>query len=334
MLKRVQIDVTERCNLKCKHCRASIQPKDELPTKHLVALLKELNNLKVKTITFSGGEPLLRKDIYKLIKKAKSMRFFVTMTTNGTLINEKNIQKLKASNIDRVQVSLDGASAMTHDNFRGIEGAFDKTINGIKKLKANNIDVALRTTVSILNYKEIEKIVQLAIDLQVSKLELREVIPVGRGKKIWKKIALPTKKYIELVQKFLDYKNINVTCGDPITIPHNSKLLNKLMSLGNIFNGTLLSGCLVGRSVLYINACGDVFPCSYLPIFLGNIREKKLEEIIKSSETLNLLKNYKNHLKGRCRNCKFKYICGGCRAVALSLTGDLLGEDTRCFLSG
>jgi len=325
-MELIQWDVTTACNLKCKHCRlGDIRLTDELSFNEAIDLLKQSKDLGVKFFNFSGGEPFVRGDIFKLIDFACSIFEEVTVTTNGTLINEEVGEKLSNHKNLRLSVSLDGYGS-EHDEFRGVNGAFDKTIEGLKILSKKKVRISIKFTASKFT-KNPFKLIELAKELGAESFNIRSVIPVGRADK---DMMLDTRDYINLIKEVIEYGRklkVRIISGDPILIPLFPELVGETQK-------TLLNqymGCLAGSETLYINAKGDVFPCAYLPLKVGNIRESTLREIV-NSKILKNLGNYRNHLTGKCETCKYKYICGGCRAVALAINGNVFSEDPRCMV--
>jgi len=181
-------DITYACNLKCKHCYANAGKRlsDELTTKEAKHVIDKLDKVSVPILAFSGGEPLVRKDIFQLTKYAHDKGIYISIATNGTLITKEKAKKMKKAGVGFVQISLDGASPKTHDSFRGINGVFDKTIKGIKNCVKENLWVNVATTATKHNYKEISKIIDLCEDLGVKWFMVYNFIPTGRGKFILK----------------------------------------------------------------------------------------------------------------------------------------------------
>jgi len=325
-MKLIQWDVTTACNLRCKHCRlGNISLTDELSFNDAVDLLNQSKDLGVKFFNFSGGEPFLRGDIFKLINFACSIFEEVTVTTNGTLIDEEVGKKLSNHKNLRISVSLDGYGR-EHDKFRGVNGAFNKTIKGLKILNKKKVRISLKFTVSKFTRNPF-KLIELAKELRAESFNIRSVIPVGRADK---NMMLDTQEYIDLIKEVIKYGRklkVRIISGDPILIPLFPEVVGEThKTLRNHY-----MGCLAGSETLYINAKGDVFPCAYIPLKVGNIKEATLREII-NSKILKNLGNYRKYLKGKCKICKYKYVCGGCRAVAFAINGDVFSEDPRCMV--
>lgn len=327
-----QWDITQKCNLRCKHCRREFRsPIDELSLSEGKELLDQLYQLGVELLVISGGEPFLRQDIFELVEYAQKFRG-VTITSNGTLINSKIAHKLSRFTNLRISLSLDGIDN-THDYLRGEYGTFEKVINSLEVLVQHGIERSIRCTLSRLNLQDASRLIEVVSQYNISFVEIRSVIPVGRADKN----ILPDKvAYGQTIERVIARRKelgVKITSGDPILLPIFPQLLGEIWeSLGEKVFEDINAGCLAGDEVIYIQANGDIGVCSYIPLVAGNIRSRSLKETILSSTLFNLLKDYKDKLKGKCGICDFKYLCGGCRACALALTGELLGEDSRCLV--
>jgi len=326
-MELIQWNVTNKCNLKCKHCRlGNNTTNNEIPLEVGMKLLRGAKRLKVRIFNLSGGEPFLRNDIFKIIDVASNYFEEVVITTNGTLITNSLAEKLSYYENLRLSVSLDGYGK-EHDKFRGIEGVFKKVVENLKILRKNKVKFSIKFTISKVTSKPF-KLIKLVKNLEAEYLTIRSVIPVGRADF---SLMIDTPTYIKIIRKTLTLGKklkVKILSDDPILIPLFPELIEETYE--SIKN--LCSGCLTGSDIAYIDALGTVFPCAYIPIRAGNIKNSSLEKIVKTSKVFRLLKSYKERLKGKCGNCKYKYVCGGCRAVALAFYNDLLREDPRCMV--
>ncbi|XRP96542.1 radical SAM protein [Methanocaldococcus sp. 16A] len=345
-------DVTYRCNLRCKHCYANAgKPlEDELNTEEAKKVVDILGNAGVVALAFSGGEPLMRKELFELIDKAKDYDMQVSIATNGTLLTKENVKKLKDHGVDFIQISLDGTKE-THEKFRGIEGIYDRTVEGIRNVVEENICCAIATTATKLNYKDVPKVMDFAEELGVDYFMLYNYIPVGAGdfeidlspeereellNMLWEKLNNETGKKCKTA--FLS----TAPYYSRTALEHNKYYLathfanvdldenERLKSLANF-----IGGCGCGRFYLSLRANGDIQPCVFFPLKLGNMREFNDE-----NDFLNFWKENKilNDLRDRdklkiCGKCQYKYVCGGCRARAYSYYRDYLREDPGCILT-
>lgn len=341
-------DVTYACNLHCKHCYATAgKPwKDELTTEEAKRAIDIFDRAGVTIIAFSGGEPLVRPDIMELARYAADKGIYVAMATNGTLITKKKAREMKEAGVQFVQISLDGLDAKTHDEFRGVKGAFDKTVQGIKNAVAEGFFVEISTTVTRYNYKQLPDIIQFGEDLGANWFMAYNFVPTGRGKEIFEMDLSPDEREeaIKMLWGELSKgRKINVLSTAPqfarvalqqeeeenekIVPTHfyNPKLAGQLVDLAEF-----IGGCGAGRFYMSMRANGDLQPCVFFPLKVGNILEDDFEELWKKNEVLSNLRN-KDILEGFCGKCDYRYYCGGCRARAYAYTGDYLAPDPGCI---
>jgi radical SAM protein with 4Fe4S-binding SPASM domain len=315
---------TTRCNLACTHCRRlSTNPTaDELTTDEVKAVFTSTARLGPPVVVFSGGEPLLRNDWPELATFAHEQKLPIAMATNGTLIDAKLAKQIAEANFRRVSVSLDGANAETHDALRG-EGNFQRSLAGVKHLRAERVRVQFNVTVTRANAGQLDALVTLASGYGAEAMHLFMLVPVGCGAQLAPTQQLAPPDYLRVLEWVCDHQSdtgmeLRATCG-----PQVVRVAKK--------NGVSLSqsrGCLCGKSVAFVSHRGEVFPCGYLPVRCGSVRETSLEAIWRTSDVFADLRD-ENKRKGLCGDCHFKH-CGGCRARAYAATGDYLAEDASC----
>jgi radical SAM protein with 4Fe4S-binding SPASM domain len=321
------LEVTNHCNLNCLFCRAEANKhlENELKFSEITELLKDLKDLGAKHISITGGEPLMRKDLKDIVQTIMALGFESSISTNGTLISPSNIDWLKKLKL--VRISLDSADPAKHDAIRGgIKGAFYKTLTNIKLLLENKINVAIRFTLIPQNINELPQIIELVHDLGMQSLSLSRGIPILGGKKFE---MLSPKEYADALRHSLELGQrygIEITSEDPVTF----YIFKKDLVDNN--TGNLFGGCAAGISYIHINSRGDVFPCPYLPIKVGSIKEEKIGDLIKNQKVTEKFYNIRFNLEGKCKSCKYLNVCGGCRASALSFTGNIQGSDPVCLL--
>ncbi len=340
-------NVTKACNLKCKHCYEDAgKMGSELSTEEAKKAIDKLADFGVVILAFSGGEPLVRGDIVDLIKHASNRGLYVAMATNGTLLTKEKAKELKNAGLGFVQISLDGLKD-THNRFRGSD-AFEKTVEGIKNAVEAGLFVEVATTVTKMNYREIPEIIELVDSLGADWLMLYNFVPVGRGKEIVDLDLSPEerenmlklaweenlKRRISVLSTAPQYARVAVQmqnmCDVVPTHFYNPTLKGKLKALANF-----IGGCGAGRFYLAMEPNGDIYPCVFFPrdreVYLGNILRDDLSDIWESNEILWKLRN-KDIIKS-CGACRFRHICGGCRARAYNYFGDVLAPDPGCIMN-
>ncbi len=331
-------ELTNACNLACIHCRASAikdPAPDELSTaeaKHFVDELVEYKPI----IILTGGEPLLRSDVYDIAKYASGHGLRVVLATNGTILTPDIAKKLKDVGIQRVSISIDGSTKETHDIFRGETGAFEAALFGIDILKNAGISFQINTTITKRNLTEIPNIYELALELGASALHIFLLVPTGRGEEIESE-EIPSEEYERVLNWFYDKSKtsriqLKATCA-----PHYFRIMRQRAKTEGIkitreTHGleAMTKGCLGGSGFCFVSSKGDVYPCGYLPALAGNIRQKPFKMIWEKSKVFNDLRDM-GKLKGKCGECEYRAVCGGCRARAYALTGDYLDEEPYCM---
>jgi radical SAM protein with 4Fe4S-binding SPASM domain len=297
----------------------------ELSTDEGKTLLDQIKMAGFKLVILSGGEPLLRKDIYELASHAVKIGLRPVMGSNGILITKDVADKLLASGITGIAISLDSPSREYHDLFRGCEGAWEQTIQGIKNSLTAGLRVQINTTLTENNFDQFEAITDFVIDLGVQALHPFFLIPTGRGKNIAQD-SLKREKYFQMIETILQKQKetsieIKPTCA-PQFLP-----MAKEMEIPMRFT----RGCLAGVAYCCILPNGDVHICPYLPVKVGNVLEKPFQEIWSDSEIFKTLRNYQKY-EGRCGKCPHIDICGGCRARAYYYSdNNYMAEEPWCY---
>jgi radical SAM protein with 4Fe4S-binding SPASM domain len=341
-------DITYGCNLHCRHCYANAgKPLEtELTTAEAKRAIDTLDHASVPIIAFSGGEPLVRNDIFELTRYATEKGIFVALATNGTLITKEKAREMKHAGIQFVQISLDGATAKTHDTFRGTHGMFERTIQGIRNCVHEGLFVNIATTATKYNSAEIPRIITLCEQLKVNWFMIYNFIPTGRGEFIAQNDLTPCEReqlLKALWEKLKSGNTVNVLSTAPqfarvaleaergsnkkIIPTHfaNPSLDGQLLDLAEF-----IGGCGCGRVYCAIRANGDIEPCVFFPLKIGNIKEDNFKTLWTTSPILQDLRD-KDKLEGNCGKCEYRYYCGGCRARAYGYTGNYLAPDPGCI---
>ena len=333
-LRLVAWELTRRCNLSCVHCRASAVKnfdKEELTTNEAFSLIDEISKVgglpRCRPILIlTGGEPLLRQDIFKIAAYGKDKGFTVVIATNGTLINEEISKQIKDSGIKRISISLDGADSKTHDEFRQVPGAYEGALNGIKWVKASGIEFQINTTITKQNWTQIDDIIALAINLGAVVCDFFFLVSTGRAKEMEGQELSP--KEYEEVLTLLDKKSREVSIKIKTTCaPHYSRIRHDSSTARG---ATSTRGCLAGTAFCFISYKGEVFPCGYLDVNCGNIRNMSFQEIWENSPVFNELRDFSKY-SGKCGRCEYLKICSGCRARAYAKSRDYLAEEPNCI---
>lgn len=315
----VSWNVTRECNMKCSHCYINATEKklkNELTTLEAKNLMNQIYEVSAPLLILSGGEPLLRPDIFELISYGSKKGLKMGLGSNGSLIGDDIAKKLKEAGITTVSISLDSNIPAQHDEFRGVNGAWEKAVEACKALRRNNVLVQVNTTLTQQNYNQIDDIMFLAQNIGVENFHLFFLVPTGRGTKL---TDISPEKYEEMITKtFAKTANHKLNVR-PSCAPQFMRIAKGM----NLDMRQWIRGCIAGLYYCRIYPNGDVTPCPYLPIKLGNIREQTFKEIWFNSRVFKDLRE-PNKLKGKCGACEYTALCGGCRARAYGLSDDFI----------
>jgi radical SAM protein with 4Fe4S-binding SPASM domain len=345
-------DFTHKCNLSCKHCysNAGVASQKELTTEEALNVVDQLADFGVTALAFSGGEPLSREDFLEVASHAVQKGLYVSVATNGTLLTKENVKKLKQAKINYVEVSIDGATAKTHDSFRGVSGAFDKAVAGLKNCVEADLCACIATTATKSNLADMPGILDLAEEIGAERFTYFNFIPTGRGKELYNQDLSPEER-----EKLMLYLLDRMSKGYKVTIlttaPQLARVALQCQGVGKEMTMSMahmqtvkvskkavpladfIGGCGAGRLYCSLSPEGDVHPCVFLPINVGNLKSEKFGDIWLNSKLFNILRDRSN-LKGICGKCDFKYVCGGCRARASAYNNDdFLASDPGCALA-
>lgn len=331
-------EITRSCNLSCAHCRASAEfgaYPGELSLDEIKKVIDNIATISNPIIILTGGEPLLRPDIWDIIDYCHEVGVMPVVGTNAVLVTEEVAQKLKDHRIPRISVSIDFPTAEEHDKFRGIEGAFDASIQGIKNAKAAGVGVQVNTTVTKLNGHKVAEIHDLAEALGVDAFHIFMLVPTGRGSDMLE-LELEPQEYEEVLTWAYHRQKTSPLHFKPTDSPHYYRIIRQLakaegkkVTREEYGLDAMTRGCLGGITFCFISHVGDVQPCGYFDMQLGNVKEQLFSDIWTESKVFNDLRDY-SLLKGKCGACEYKGVCGGCRARALEVTGDYLAAEPYC----
>lgn len=321
-------ELTRSCNLACRHCRASSERgpyPGELTLEECYKVLDDIASFAKPIMILTGGEPLLREDIFEIASYSSAKGLVTVMAPNGTLLTRETVRKIKASGVSGISVSLDGPDASSHDSLRQVPGAFKRALEGLGIAKEEGLSFQINSTITKRNVAKIEEITRLALKLGAKKHDIFLLVPTGRGKEMENEELAP-EEYEEVLKLLCKLKKtypieIKVTCA-----PHFNRVLLQTHS-----NDTPLKGkaCMAGESFCFISHVGELQPCGYLEIKCGNVREKDFKDIWLESGVFKNIRDWTKY-KGKCGVCEFKNVCGGCRARAYAKYGDYLQEEPYC----
>jgi radical SAM protein with 4Fe4S-binding SPASM domain len=341
-LRLVFWELTARCNLKCQHCRAEAMDDfatGELTTAEILRVAREIRQDADPIMILTGGEPLARPDFFEIADECCRLFTRVAMATNGTLVDDAIAQRIMRSGIQRVSISLDGSRPGTHDIFRGTPGSFEAALHGFDALKRHGMSVQANVTITKHNLAELEDIVTLLLERGADAFHVFMLVPVGCGAEISEDTRLSpeqSESVLEwLVEKSFELKDrihIKATCAPTyLRIMRQVAMRKGLQMPAGHGHGmsAVTRGCLAGSGVCFVSRIGEVQPCGYLPVVVGNVREKTLGEIWRDSEDFANLRDVST-LTGKCGACGFKKLCQGCRARAYAKTGNYLDEEPDC----
>ncbi|MBF0573763.1 MAG: heme b synthase [Desulfamplus sp.] len=337
-IRLVAWETTRRCNLSCVHCRAAAENhiyENELNTQSAMTLMDQIREVGQPIIILTGGEPLLRPDIFEIAEYGTKIGLRMVMAPNGTMITQEVAKKMKESGIKRISVSLDGSTKESHDKFRGVDGAFEGALNGIRLAKEAGIEFQINTTITKTNLDEIPKILSLAESLGAAAHHIFLLVPTGRGKYIVDQ-AIDAAEYEKTLNWFYDQREttslqLKATCA-----PHYYRILRqranaegKKVTFESHGLDAVTRGCLAGTGFCFISHIGEVQTCGFLDVKCGDITKSTFKDVWENSEIFNKLRVF-NALDGKCGICEYRKVCGGCRARAYEATGNYMAEEPLC----
>lgn len=329
-------ELTQACDLACKHCRAEAEPErhpDELSTAEGEALLEEAAAFgDGQLVVLSGGDPLAREDAIDLVEYGTSRGVRMTMTPSGTSsLTPGRIEALAGAGLRRMALSLDGASAAAHDEFRGEEGSFDETVAAARAAREAGVPLQVNTTVCRETVDELPALRALVADLGAVLWSVFFLVPVGRGAVL---DPVPPQA-VERVMEWLCEVQREEAFGVKTTeAPHYRRVAlqrranSEAPGLGDDGIGRR-AGITAGDGFAFVSHLGELYPSGFLPVSAGNVREESLVELYRESALFERLRD-RDSLRGKCGSCPYRNVCGGSRSRAYAHTGDALESDPLC----
>ena len=341
-------ETTQACDLACVHCRACAQPLRsalELNTEEAQQLIDEVKVLGAPVFVLTGGDPLKRPDTFELVEYASSHGVRISLTPSATpLLTHEAIRKLKCCGLARLAVSLDGPNAGVHDTFRRMPGSYDWTLSAARWAREISLAVQINTTITRHNLEYLDSVITLVEQLDIVLWSVFFLVPIGRGSAI---DLISAEEFEQVFEKLyetsgrvsFDIKSTEAQHYRRFVLQRRTEERRK----GNVDSthplpdmgtpdgiGRATRGINDGKGFVFISHLGEVFPSGFLPVSAGNIRKQSLAELYRHSPLFISLRDSTN-LKGKCGVCEFREVCGGSRARAYALTGDLFGEETCCI---
>lgn len=317
-------NLTKRCNLRCPHCymEAGKKADDELTTEECLALLDEMRLLGTEMVILTGGEPLLRKDIYEIARTASDLGLWVVMGSNGVLLDDRVARKMVECGVKGVAISIDSIDPEKHDGFRGGPNAWEHSVRALDVCRDNGLQTVVQTTVMDLNRDEIPRLLDFTREKGAWSFNLYFLVQTGRGQRMNDLSAADTEEILAgLARVQDDYR--------PLLVRSKCAPQFKRIAYEQGLAGLESGGCMAGTQYCRITPEGDVTPCPYMTVVAGNVRRQSFTEIWRGSPVLASLRD-PGRLKGRCGACEYKELCGGCRCRAQASFGDYLEEDPAC----
>ena len=330
-------EVTNACNLKCEQCHASSGKPlpDELTTEEGKRLLDGIAAIgEFRMLALGGGEPLLRPDIFELVAYARKLGLEISIATNGTLLTCEMAREFKKMGVANIAVGLNASDKSVHEQITRVPGSFEKSMRAAEATVEVGMNLQINTTVMKENRPAIPGLLSFASEIDAQIVLLYQLVPEGRGSE---EMELSMREYRDLTEMVAENQKTNRAIIEPTCSPQYwTYLLNnngrKPSGLSLKLAQTLFKGCVAGSGLCYVKPNGDIWPCPFVPISAGNVRQTPLSEIWYESELFQSLRDRERLTGEKCGPCRFKYICGGCRGRAYAHSGDYLGDDPLCFI--
>jgi heme b synthase len=344
-LRLVAWEITRSCMLSCRHCRAAAEKgpyPGELSTVECKRFIDALSTMGSCIVILTGGEPMMREDIFDIAAYGNSKGLRMVMAPCGLLLDKEACKKLKIAGIARISLSIDGATSASHDAFRGVTGAFDAVLNGIAAARATGLPFQINTTITRTNLAELPDILKMVIQLGAVSFHPFLLVPTGRGKELMDEI-LPAVEYEKTLHWIYKQQTTAPISIKPTCAPHYYRIAQQAASSAPVSGATVhphehsdlnatTKGCLGGQGFAFVSHTGKVQICGFLPLEAGDLRENDFDfnRIWESSKLFKEIRDI-DHYHGKCGICNYRTVCGGCRARAYSVYNDYLGEEPFCL---
>jgi GeoRSP system radical SAM/SPASM protein len=312
-----------RCNFSCDHCYSREEVCAELSTVEIKRIVDVLAEKQVPFINFGGGEPLIRPDLYEIAAYAAGRGLNVSMNSNGWLLDAAAARRLKESGFKSVGVSIDSAEAALHDDFRNMPGSFTRAVAALDALQAAGLRSTMSSVISRINHHAFRELLQLAREHRVGQVYLHNFKCSGRGFKNRQELDLSPEEwkafYVEALAVKAQTRDLAISFDDPV-----------LASLPGYDDNPLVKGSSCGKLSLHLRPNGDITPCGFIPLVVGNILRDDFDALWYDSPVLKQMRN--KEAKGKCAGCgAYERCLGGCTARAFATTGDFSDPDPHCW---
>ncbi len=312
-----------RCNFACSHCYSRDEEAQELTTAEILRIVDILADKQVPFINFGGGEPLVRDDLFEIASYASGKGLNVSMNSNGWLIDRDAARQLKQCGFKSVGISIDSAEAALHDDFRNMPGSFERAVGALDALREAGLKTTMSSVISRINHQHFRELLQLARDHGVSQVYLHNFKCSGRGFKNREDLDLSPEQwkafYIEALTVKQETDDLLISFDDPV-----------IASLPGYDEMPLVKGSSCGKLSLNLRPNGDITPCGFIPLAVGNILKDDFDRIWYDSPVLNKMRN--KEATGKCLDCgAFEQCLGGCTARSFATTGDFNEPDPHCW---
>jgi heme b synthase len=338
--KWIAWESTQRCNLQCVHCRCSSDmeaAKGDFTTAEAKKMIDDICDVSKPVMVLSGGEPLMREDIFEIAQYGTDKGLRMCMATNGTLITDEICKKMLAADIKMVSLSLDGSTAEIHDDFRASPGAYEGTLRGAEILKRNGIKFLVNSSFTKRNQHDIANCFKVAKSIGATAWYMFMIVPTGRGEEIMNELV-SKEDYEELLSwHYEQEKNEDDILMRPTCAPHYYRIVPQMAKAEGVdFKRRSLTfstgggkGCIAAQTICLIDCFGNLKPCSYFHSSVGNVKQVPFKDLWYNSKTFNDLRDFSKY-GGKCGECEFINVCGGCRARADAVHGDYMAEEPFC----
>ncbi|MBN1865819.1 heme b synthase [Candidatus Sumerlaeota bacterium] len=333
-------EVTRSCRLDCRHCRAAARfgpYENELSTEECFRVLDNVASFCKPIVILTGGEPMLREDIWDIARRGTELGLRMVMAPCGEMVTEEAARRMIDCGIRRISLSLDGATAETHDAFRRVEGSFDSVMQAARNARAAGLEFQINTTITRRNAGELDAILRLAVEIGAAAYHPFLLVPTGRGRDLADE-ALSPEEYERVLNWIYEQRESQSIPFKPTCAPHYYRIVRQRekaqgRSVTPRTHGldAMTKGCMGGQSFAFISHIGKVQICGFLEVECGDLRAANYDfkTIWETSDVFRAMRN-PDEYGGRCGYCEYRRVCGGCRARAYAMTGDYLAEEPFC----